>query len=154
VLRLTSIATVVLVALVTTSAQGQAPPLPDGWQEDVTRPGTLFTIRHTETQAGADAVRIQVDPADVDRFRRTLAKKFMAAGLTSTGAEETKIGGRTAYVSRYVKRVLDSEFDVLTIDIYHNGSLLHIAAWMRPTPGFTSDALERDIFVLMETVAN
>ena len=151
-LRPTTIAGSLLLALVTSSVYAQN-TVPDGWVEDDSRPGVVQAYRHTDSQAGLDIVRVKVHASDVDRYRRALSAGLEEAGLATSGSETRKISGHTAHITRYVHRISKTEFDVVSIDVFHQGSLLHVVAWMRPTPEFTSDALERDVFSIVEALA-
>ena len=150
-MRLASKASIVvaIVAFAALAAAADAPP-PAGWVDEPAREGSVRTLRHVESQAGVDIARMQLSPDDVARFQRNLTTQLEGEGFeVEVPPSPTSVGGLTATMTRYTRTVLDIQFTVLVVDVFHKNSLVHVVAWLRPTDDVTEDALEDDVLSMV-----
>lgn len=145
-MRLARLLTFLVATVAFSGVTMAAGPVPDGWVEDDAKGNVTRILRHGETQAGIEVSRVQIGPGDIERFQRNLKSKLASDGIElESPALPQKFGSLTGTVSRYTKTVLEVQFTVLVVDVYHKNSLLHVVAWLRPTDEITEEALEKDV---------
>lgn len=149
-MRLARSAAIVVAIVAVGSVASAAGPLPEGWVDDAPRQGSLRTVRHVESSAGLDVLRLQLSPDDVERFQRNLTTQLTADGFdVEVPASPTTLGAGTGTMTRYTRTVMEVQFTVIVVDIYHKNSLLHAVAWLRPTEDVTEEALESDVLTIV-----